>query len=310
MQSNGRRALMCVQGHTVTRDPDTSLWVTGAVGRLPENYVDACVTDPPYGIDYNGAAWDTFRSRDDFSQFTQTWARDVFRVLKPTGVAFVCCGQKSFAREFESAGFVCQTIFNWYFGTGLPLYAGGPQGASEVIIGMVKPDGRSIETCVETVGPFLTAEKADCAARAALQHGFAKATVIDGDGEQVLTCRAPGKATDDIYVPKVSPRERDLGCEDLPAQSKAKGRQARNHHPTTKPVKLMRILVRRASQLGGVVLDPFMGSGTTGMACAYEGRAFIGIENEEDYCDIARRRIDYAIRHAGRKTGSWRPVRV
>jgi site-specific DNA-methyltransferase (adenine-specific) len=65
-----------------------------------------------------------------------------------------------------------------------------------------------------------------------------------------------------------------------------------NFHSTVKPLALMRYLVRLSkTPTGGVVLDPFMGSGTTGMACVLEGRSFIGIEREAEYMEIARRRI-------------------
>jgi site-specific DNA-methyltransferase (adenine-specific) len=64
-------------------------------------------------------------------------------------------------------------------------------------------------------------------------------------------------------------------------------------HPTQKPIKLMRRLVKRTK---GVVLDPFMGSGTTGVACAKLGRKFIGIEIEPKYFDIACRRIEAAYK--------------
>jgi site-specific DNA-methyltransferase (adenine-specific) len=56
----------------------------------------------------------------------------------------------------------------------------------------------------------------------------------------------------------------------------------------------MRWLVKLVAQPGDVVLDPFMGSGTTGVACVMEGREFIGIEREGEYLEIARRRIDAA----------------
>ena len=59
-------------------------------------------------------------------------------------------------------------------------------------------------------------------------------------------------------------------------------------HPTEKNTKLMTVLVRRTT---GAILDPFMGSGTTGVACAHEGRSFIGIEREPAYFDIACKRI-------------------
>jgi site-specific DNA-methyltransferase (adenine-specific) len=66
-------------------------------------------------------------------------------------------------------------------------------------------------------------------------------------------------------------------------------------HPTQKPIKLLRRLVKRTI---GTVLDPFMGSGTTGVACAKLGRPFIGIEIEPTYFDIACRRIEQACRQA------------
>jgi hypothetical protein len=63
-------------------------------------------------------------------------------------------------------------------------------------------------------------------------------------------------------------------------------------HPTVKPLALMRYLVKLVTRPGHVVLDPFMGSGTTGIACRELGREFIGIEKEAEYCEIARRRIN------------------
>jgi len=66
----------------------------------------------------------------------------------------------------------------------------------------------------------------------------------------------------------------------------------KNNHPTVKPVKLMEYLVRLITPKGGTVLDPFMGSGTTGIACKSEGFEFIGIELDEDYFEIAKKRIE------------------
>ncbi len=65
----------------------------------------------------------------------------------------------------------------------------------------------------------------------------------------------------------------------------------RNDHPTVKPIALMRWLVRLVTPPGGLVLDPFTGSGTTGIACALEGLCFQGIERDGDYARIARARI-------------------
>lgn len=64
-----------------------------------------------------------------------------------------------------------------------------------------------------------------------------------------------------------------------------------NLHPTVKPNALMRWLVRLVCPQGGIVLDPFMGSGSTGVACIQESMRFVGIELDEHYCEIAERRI-------------------
>lgn len=64
-----------------------------------------------------------------------------------------------------------------------------------------------------------------------------------------------------------------------------------NVHPTVKPIALMRWLVRLVTRNGGLVLDPFMGSGTTGVAAVEEGMRFVGIERDEHYMEIAKRRI-------------------
>lgn len=69
-----------------------------------------------------------------------------------------------------------------------------------------------------------------------------------------------------------------------------------NHHPTVKPIALMQYLVRLITPPTGIVLDPFMGSGSTGKACMYEGFGFIGIDQSEEYVKISQARIDFAIK--------------
>jgi site-specific DNA-methyltransferase (adenine-specific) len=68
-----------------------------------------------------------------------------------------------------------------------------------------------------------------------------------------------------------------------------------NHHPTVKPTDLMRYLCRLVTPPGGIVLDPFMGSGSTGKAAMYEGFEFVGIELTDEYLPIAKARIEFAI---------------
>jgi site-specific DNA-methyltransferase (adenine-specific) len=69
-----------------------------------------------------------------------------------------------------------------------------------------------------------------------------------------------------------------------------------NNHPTVKPTDLMRYLCRLVTPPNGIVLDPFTGSGSTGKAAILEGFQFIGIEREAEYVEIARARIEHAIK--------------
>ena len=99
------------------------------------------------------------------------------------------------------------------------------------------------------------------------------ANLIHDDGEEVADLL--GEAKRFFYCPKASRKERGEG----------------NNHPTVKPVELMRYLVRLVTPPGGLVLDPFCGSGTTGIACKLEGFAFHGIELNPEYAALARKRI-------------------
>jgi site-specific DNA-methyltransferase (adenine-specific) len=75
----------------------------------------------------------------------------------------------------------------------------------------------------------------------------------------------------------------------------SKADRGENHHPTVKPTDLMRYLCRLVTPPSGIVLDPFMGSGSTGKAAMLEGFAFVGIEREAEYIDIAKARIQSAV---------------
>lgn len=116
-----------------------------------------------------------------------------------------------------------------------------------------------------------------------------------------------GTAARFFYCAKASKSERDKGCEGIPPTRHSDRKiddgpggdnprnrtnnLRQNYHPTVKPVALMRYLCRLITPKGGIILDPFMGSGTTGIAAKVEGYSFIGIEREEEYCKIAEARI-------------------
>jgi site-specific DNA-methyltransferase (adenine-specific) len=74
-----------------------------------------------------------------------------------------------------------------------------------------------------------------------------------------------------------------------------------NHHPTVKPTNLMQYLCRLVTPLNGLILDPFLGSGSTGKAAIYEGFRFIGFDLNQEYIDIAKARIEFALNNKPRK---------
>lgn len=116
-----------------------------------------------------------------------------------------------------------------------------------------------------------------------------------------------GSASRFFYCAKASKSERNKGLEGMPLKaggSNAKGytkdvangldrnRPVENFHPTVKPVKLMEYLIKLVTKENYTVLDPFMGSGTTGIACKRLNRNFIGVELNEEYAEIAKKRIE------------------
>ena len=118
-----------------------------------------------------------------------------------------------------------------------------------------------------------------------------------------------GSAARFFWCSKASKRDRNEGLQGMPReavnwssgdqapgtfQSPNTDRLNENYHPTVKPTELMRYLCRLVTPKGGVVLDPFMGSGSTGKAAVREGMSFVGIELDDRYIGIARCRIQFA----------------
>lgn len=114
-----------------------------------------------------------------------------------------------------------------------------------------------------------------------------------------------------FYCAKASKKDRDGGLDgfqERPHYTEAHAKPNRdgrenvtraNHHPTVKPTDLMRYLCRLVTPPGGIVLDPFTGSGSTGKAAVLEGFSFIGLEREREYVDIAEARIAHALKDGG-----------
>ena len=146
--------------------------------------------------------------------------------------------------------------------------------------------------------------------------GASDSSTLPDLNRQVSSGRRPASPARFFYCAKASKADRDEGCEGLEVRDNLKwasgdvgigafypdgtprpqkDTKQRNFHPTVKPTALMRYLCRLVTPPGGIVLDPFMGSGSTGKAAALEGFQFIGIEREEEYIKIAKARIDNAF---------------
>jgi DNA modification methylase len=124
-----------------------------------------------------------------------------------------------------------------------------------------------------------------------------------------------GSAARFFYCAKTSKADRNEGLDNFPTKQKIFNGQndtssdyvegsvenkfttqpSANHHPTVKPTELMRYLCKLITPPKGVILDPFMGSGSTGKGAVKEGFDFIGIDQSSEYCEIARARIEYAL---------------
>lgn len=153
---------------------------------------------------------------------------------------------------------------------------------------------------------------------------FPANVILDEESGEMLDAQAPKTGADDgitfynaglkgasrfFYCAKSSKSERNKGCEELPdkigggmkgtedktlltGSGNERNNITKNFHPTVKPLSLMKYLcILTKTPTGGIVLDPFMGSGTTALASIETGRQFIGFEISEEYCKIAEARI-------------------
>ena len=120
-----------------------------------------------------------------------------------------------------------------------------------------------------------------------------------------------GSAARFFYCAKANSKDRNEGLEDFEAKQQDLSRKEgdpggnnprnrgvnkrKNHHPTVKPTELMRYLIKMVTPKEGKVLDPFVGSGSTGKAAMLDGYSFVGIDMNKEYIDLAQARIEHAL---------------
>lgn len=275
---------------------------------LEDNSIDSIVTDPPYGLSFMGKKWDY-----DVPS-VKIW-EECMRVLKPGGHLLAFAGSRTYHRmavRIEDAGFEIRDQIMWIYGSGFPKshqlgdgWGTGLKPAHEPIVMARKPfkgsckdnhkeygvGGLNIDECRIAIGDN---DKMDIRRYNVYHDTFN--SYEDGEsakGKEYVVAepheggRWPANVIMDdsdneewrkyFYCPKASKKDRDEG----------------NIHPTVKPTDLMAYLIRLVTPKGGIVLDPFMGSGSTGKAAMIEGMPFVGIEREKEYYEIAKQRIEY-----------------
>ena len=290
---------------------------------IDDSIVDSMVVDPPYGISLMGHKWDY-----DIPP-VNVW-EECLRILKPGSYALIACGtrtQHRMAVNLEDAGFEIRDIIAWVYGQGFPKsqdlgkklgsdYAGlgsALKPSMELWTLVRKPTSYTVAKNVKTFGvgalnidesriPHVTVLDGNLAYNPHLRK-----TINGGNGGNVISTETERRVvipneigrfpanfihdgSDDVksnfndnpecssarffYVPKPSGKER-----------------SENPHPTIKPVELMEYLVGLVTPNNGTCIDPYMGSGSTGIACINKRRNFIGIERDDSYFTLAETRI-------------------
>jgi len=303
--------------------------------------VDAVVTDPPYGIGFGGERWDSLRRADGsssgeaFEAWTRAWATACLRTLKPGGFLVAFGAPRTvhrLAAGIEDAGFELRDQLVWLYGSGIPKTA-LVEGRSSTLKPAYEP---IVLARAPLIGNHTLNEESWGTGRLGIDHARIPApgaprgrwpcnvalshasrcrasgcvrtcavSLIDRAHPRAQPCRF-------FYCAKPSFAEREAGCEPLAARrmriyGRGGSRPRRNTHPTVKPVELMRWLLRLVCPPGGVVLDPFAGSGSTGIAALAEVRRFLGVEQDASYFRIARARLQHAAASAASvdAAGGW-----
>ena len=260
-----------------------------------------------------GMRMTTHKENMDFQKWCNEWAILCLELLKPGGYILAFSSSRTYhhlACGIESAGFEVRDQLMWLYGSGFPKSMNIGKGwgtalkpAHEPVVMARKPvEGTVADNVLKHGTGGINID--DC--RIDLSEGddprlggkgiwktdkMANNVYGDYEGKESGSSelgRFPANVMHDgleqewarfFYCPKVSKDERNRGLN-------------KNNHPTVKPIELMKYLCRLVTPKGGIVLDPFMGSGSTGMAAKDEGFDFVGIELEEEYFGIAEARIN------------------
>ena len=235
---------------------------------VPDEFADLIIIDPPYNLskDFNGLRFNS-RSTEKYEAYLDSWLPLTCKKLKPDGSLYLCGDWKCTAalqRALEKELTIMNRI-TWQREKGRGAKANWKNGMEDIWFAVKNPDSYHFNLdAVKIRRKVLAPYRKD---------GQPKDWESDEAGNFRLTC--PSNFWDDITVPFWSMPEN-------------------TDHPTQKSEKLYAKLILASSKEGGMVLDPFMGSGTACVTAKKLGRRYCGFEINEEYCLLAQKRLRLA----------------
>lgn len=234
---------------------------------LPEQFVDLLIVDPPYNLEknYHGTKFSK-QSTEQYVEYTKQWAELVVPLLKPTASIYVCCDWRSslIIGQVLTDLFHVQNRITWQREKGRGAASNWKNGMEDIWYATMSKQYTFNLDAVKIRKKVLAPYR---------ENGKPKDWEQTDDGNYRNTC--PSNFWDDISIPYWSMPENTA-------------------HPTQKPEKLIAKLILASSNEGDIVFDPFMGSGTTLVTAKKLGRHYVGVEQNEQYCIWAEKRLELA----------------
>ena len=231
---------------------------------LPTEFADLLIIDPPYNLDKSFKDFKFSKTNDDaYYKYLESWFPGLLRALKPSGSVYICGDWKStfcLYRIMKEYTIIRNRII-WQREKGRGAKANWKNSCEDIWFGTKSNEYYFNVDAVKQKRRVLAPYR---------KNGEPKDWQESEDGNFRLT--HPGNFWDDISVPYWSMPEN-------------------TEHPTQKPEKLGAKLILASCPPGGLVLDPFAGSGTMQVAAKKLGRSYTGIEINPDYCCIAEKRL-------------------
>jgi len=246
------------------------------MARIPDGAIDLILTDPPYnlGKDYGNAS--DQQSVDDYLAWTERWIDIALPKLKPNGSLYIFLTWR-FAPEIFVMLKKRLTMMNEIIWDRRVPSMGGST--------------RSFSSVHDTIGFFVKR----------------KDYYFDLDAVRIPYDAATKKARSRSIFIGAKWLEVGYNPKDLWSVSRLHREHAeRVDHPTQKPLEIIERMLKASCPAGGVVLDPFMGSGTTALAARRLGRHFVGFELNRDYCEIIQQRLAMPAAPVKKKAASGR----